>query len=120
MTTTLGEPGLPPFNFNVDVAARLADFRDCDRAGPPVLATDPYPLGTDRTTLGSEAGVHPAALREEEKRTEAQYAGWWDYTSRTLRLPAPVLTKFYSGNARRLLRLSPSTLGHRVRTASTS
>ena len=46
-----------------------------------------------------------AELQREHKETESQYAGWWAYTSGTLRLPAPVLTKFYSGNARRLLHL---------------
>ena len=54
----------------------------------------------------------PAALTEEQKQAERQYAGWWRYTSRTLRLPAPVLTKFFSGNARRLLHLSAGSRSH--------
>jgi len=110
-------------NLNVDVSARLADIQrlPIERVRRFFLAyPDRILFGTDRTTLGSEAGIHPAALRKEQEETEAQYAGWWDYTSHTLRLPAPVLTRFFSGNARRLLRLSPSMFGHRARTASTS
>jgi hypothetical protein len=56
--------------------------------------------------LEPEANMASAALRKEHEEIEGQYAGWWDYTSRTLRLPGPVLTKFFSGNAHHLLHLS--------------
>jgi predicted TIM-barrel fold metal-dependent hydrolase len=96
-------------NFNVDVADRLRDMRrlPVERVRRFFMAyPDRILFGTDLSTLGSEAGMDSAAVRKEQKQTEGQYAGWWDYTSRTLRLPAPVLTKFFSGNARRLLHLS--------------
>jgi predicted TIM-barrel fold metal-dependent hydrolase len=99
-------------NFNVDVSARLADIErmPVERVRRFFLAyPDRILFGTDRTTLGSEPGIHPAELRKEHEQTEAQYAGWWDYTSRTLRLPVPVLAEFFSGNARRLLHLSPTS-----------
>jgi predicted TIM-barrel fold metal-dependent hydrolase len=94
-------------NFNVDVAARLGDIRrlPVERVRRFFLAyPDRILFGTDRSTSGSEAGIAPAALREEQRQAERPYAGWWLYTSHTLRLPAPVLTQFFSGNARRLLR----------------
>jgi len=96
-------------NLNVDVAARLGDIErlPVERVRRFFLAyPDRILFGTDRSTSGSEAGIAPAALWEEQNQAERQYAGWWRYTSRTLRLPAPVLTKFFSGNARRLLNLS--------------
>jgi len=95
-------------NFNVDVSARLGDIErlPAERVRRFFLAyPDRILFGTDRSTSGPEAGVNSAALREEERQTEAQYAGWWHYASHTLRLPPPLLTKFFSGNARRLLRL---------------
>jgi predicted TIM-barrel fold metal-dependent hydrolase len=94
-------------NFNVDVADRLGDIErlPVERVRRFFLAyPDRILFGTDRATVGSETGIAPAAIREEQRQTEHQYAGWWHYTSRTLRLPAPVLTQFFSGNARRLLR----------------
>jgi hypothetical protein len=95
-------------NFNVDVSARLGDVErlPVQRVRRFFLAyQDRILFGTDNTILGPEAGLDSAAARKEEKETEGAYARWWAYTSRTLRLPAPVLTKFYSANARRLLRL---------------
>jgi hypothetical protein len=91
----------------VDVADRLGDIErlPVERVRRFFLAyPDRILFGTDRATVGSETGIAPAAIREEQRQTEHQYAGWWHYTSRTLRLPAPVLTQFFSGNARRLLR----------------
>jgi predicted TIM-barrel fold metal-dependent hydrolase len=95
-------------NFDVDVAARLRDIQllPVERVRRFFLAyQDRILFGTDLSTMGSESAMPPAALRRERKEIEAQYAGWWTYTSGTLRLPPPVLTKFYSGNARRLLHL---------------
>jgi predicted TIM-barrel fold metal-dependent hydrolase len=100
-------------NFNVDVAARLGDIErlPIERVRRFFLAyPDRILFGTDRTTLEPEANMTSAALRNEHEEMERQYAGWWLYTSRTLRLPAPVLTKFFSGNARRLLHLSCRSL----------
>jgi len=95
-------------NFNVDVAARLADIRRLPVARVRRFFLDYQDrilFGTDNTTLGSEANVTPAALQHEHRTVGAGYAEWWRFTSRTLRLPSPVLTKFYAGNARRLLHL---------------
>jgi predicted TIM-barrel fold metal-dependent hydrolase len=100
-------------NFNVDVAARLGDMRRLpdERVRRFFLAyPDRILFGTDRATTGSEDSIAPPALREEEREADRQYAGWWHYTSHTLRLPAPVLTRFFSGNARRLLHLSSRSL----------
>jgi predicted TIM-barrel fold metal-dependent hydrolase len=96
-------------NFNVDVSARLADIErlPAERVRRFFLAyPDRILFGTDRSTSAPEAAVDPAALGEEQRQTEAQYAGWWHYATRTLRLPPPVLAKFFAGNARRLLHLS--------------
>jgi predicted TIM-barrel fold metal-dependent hydrolase len=96
-------------NFNVDVAARLGDIErlPAEQVRQFFLA---YPnrilFGTDLATSVPEASLTPAARREEERQAGREYAGWWRYTTRTLRLPAPVLAQFYSGNARRLLRLT--------------
>jgi predicted TIM-barrel fold metal-dependent hydrolase len=100
-------------NFNVDVAARLADIRRL-----PVTRVrrffldyqDRILFGTDNATQGSESDVTPAALQKEQRVVESAYPQWWHYTSRTLRLPSPVLAKFFSGNARRLLHLSTDSL----------
>jgi predicted TIM-barrel fold metal-dependent hydrolase len=96
-------------NFNVDVSARYGDLRrlPANRVRRFFLAyQDRILFGTDRSTDGDQAGMDPTALREEERGTEARFKGWWDYLSRTLRLPPTVLRKFYSGNAIRLLHLS--------------
>jgi predicted TIM-barrel fold metal-dependent hydrolase len=101
-------------NFDVDVSARLADIQrlPVERVRRFFLTyPDRILFGTDRSTSGPETGLHPAALRKEHEQTEAQYAGWWDYTAHVLRLPAPVLSRFFSGNARRLLHLSPTMAG---------
>ena len=98
-------------NFNVDVSARLADIQrlPVERVRQFFLAyPDRILFGTDRSTAGSEAGMSTLVLWRERKEIEAQYAGWWDYASRTLQLPAPLLAKFFSGNARRLVRLAPA------------
>jgi predicted TIM-barrel fold metal-dependent hydrolase len=95
-------------NFNVDVSARLADIEQApvERVRRFFVAyQDRILFGTDNTIVGAEATLTPAELRKETQETEGTYARWWAYTSRTLRLPAPVLTRFYSGNARRLLHL---------------
>lgn len=97
-------------NFNVDVADRLADIErlPVERVRQFFLAYhDRILFGTDNSIVEPEGEMPPAALRREEHETERAYARWWAYTSRTLRLPAPVLAEFYSGNARRLLHLSP-------------
>lgn len=96
-------------NFNVDVAARLSDIAQVpvERMRRFFLAyQDRILFGTDNTIVGAEASLTPAELRKEAQETEGAYARWWAYTSRTLGLPAPVLTKFFSGNARRLLHRS--------------
>jgi len=96
-------------NFNVDVSARLGDV-EREPVGLVrrffLAYQDRILFGTDGAIVGAEADLPPAAVRKEAQETEGAYARWWAYTSRTLRLPAPVLTKFYSGNARRLLHLS--------------
>ena len=100
-------------NFNLDVSARLGDIQrlPVERVRRFFLAyPDRILFGTDGSISGPEASIAPAALREEQKQAERQYAGWWHYTSRTLRLPTPVLTKFFSGNARHLLHLSNRSL----------
>ena len=96
-------------NFNVDVSARLADIEQVpvERVRRFFLSyQDRILFGTDNTIVGAEASLTPAELRKEAQATEGAYARWWKYTSRTLGLPAAVLTKFYSGNAGRLLQLS--------------
>ena len=96
-------------NFNVDVAARLTDIEQVpvERVRQFFLGyQDRILFGTDNSTVTPEADLTPAALRREQAEFEDAYARWWAYVSRRLELPAPVLTKFYSGNARRLLHLS--------------
>jgi predicted TIM-barrel fold metal-dependent hydrolase len=96
-------------NFNVDVSARLGDIRrlPVERVRRFFLAyPDRILFGTDASIVGPEAGMNRTAVRKEQTEIEDQYAGWWHYTSGTLRLPAPVLTRFFSGNARRLLQTS--------------
>jgi len=96
-------------NFNVDVAARLGDIRrlPISRVRRFFLDyQDRILFGTDNTTQAPERELTPAALDQEQKAVESAYAEWWRYTSRTLDLPPAVLAKFYSGNARRLLRFS--------------
>jgi predicted TIM-barrel fold metal-dependent hydrolase len=95
-------------NLDVDVAARLGDMErlPVERVRRFFLAyPDRILFGTDATISAAETGMHLAAVRQEQKHIDAEYAGWWQYTTETLRLPAPVLTKFFSGNALRLLRL---------------
>jgi hypothetical protein len=97
-------------NFNVDVADRLADIErlPIERVRRLFLTYhDRILFGTDNSIVGREGELAPATLRREEHETERAYARWWAYASRTLRLPAPALAEFYSGNARRLLHLSP-------------
>jgi predicted TIM-barrel fold metal-dependent hydrolase len=99
-------------NFNVDVSARLGDLQrlPVERVRRFFLAyQDRILFGTDRSTSNPEASLDSAAVQEELRKTEGQFAGWWDYTSRTLRLPTPVLQKFFSGNASRLLHLKSPT-----------
>jgi predicted TIM-barrel fold metal-dependent hydrolase len=96
-------------NFDVDVSARLRDIEllPAERVRQFFMAyQDRILFGTDVSIMGPESGMSELALRKEEKESESQYAGWWAYASDTLHLPAAVLTKFYSGNARRLLHLS--------------
>lgn len=95
-------------NFNVDVSARLGDLQrlPVERVRRFFLTyQDRILFGTDRSTSDSEAGLDSTVVQTEERGTEGQFARWWDYVSRTLRLPAPVLAKFYTGNAIRLLHL---------------
>jgi predicted TIM-barrel fold metal-dependent hydrolase len=103
-------------NFNVDVSARLGDLQRLppDRVRRFFLTyQDRILFGMDRSTAGDAASMDSTALREEERRTEAQLAGWWDYLAGTLRLPASVLTKLYAGNAMRVLRLTARSPGIR-------
>jgi len=98
-------------NLNVDVSARLGDLQrlSAERVRRFFLAYQNRVLfGMDRSTEGDEAATDSAAVDEEGRRTEAQFAAWWDYVAGALRLPAPVLKKFYHDNAMRLLRL-PAT-----------
>ena len=103
-------------NFNVDVSARLGDLQRLppDRVRRFFLTyQDRILFGMDRSTAGDVASMDSTALREEERRTEAQLAGWWDYLAGTLRLPPSVLTKLYAGNAMRVLRLTALSPGSR-------
>jgi len=96
-------------NFNVDVSARLGDLQrlPADRVRRFFLAYQGRILfGMDRSTNGDERSLDPAAVRDEGRRTEAQFASWWTYVTSVVHLPAPVLAKFYSGNATRLLHLA--------------
>ncbi len=101
-------------NFNVDVSARLSDLR---RLPPDRVRRffstyqDRILFGADRSTEGPEAGKDTVAVRREKERTEVALSGWWDYVTRTLNLPGSTITKFYSANAIRLLRLGEARLG---------
>lgn len=99
-------------NFNVDVSARLGDLQRLPVARVRrflLTYQDRILFGMDRSTAGDAALLDSTALREEERGTDAMLAGWWGYLAGTLRLPPSVLTKFYSGNAMRVLRLSAAS-----------
>jgi len=95
-------------NFTVDVAARLGDLQRL----PPervrrffLTYQNRILFGMDHSTARAEAAMDSAAVREEEQGLANEFAAWWQYLTVTLRLPASVLTKFYSANATRLLHL---------------